>query len=105
LQKIKIQWTEGALTNLDQIEQFIARDNPRAAVNTVLKIIDRVENELSLFPASGRPGRVDGTKEMIFSDLPYIVIYTVRSFTVFIIRVFHTSQDFRRLAQTLIHPT
>lgn len=104
MQKIKIEWTEGALANLDQIEQFIARDNQTAAVNTVLKIIDRVENELSLFPASGRPGRVDGTKEIVFSDLPYIVIYTVRSSTVFVIRVFHTSQDFRRLVKSLIHP-
>jgi len=101
LRRTKIEWAAGALANLDQIEQFIACDNPTAAANTVIRIIDRVENELSIFPSAGRPGRVDGTKEIVFPDLPYIVVYTVRRSTVFIIRVFHTSQDFQRLARSI----
>ena len=101
MRKTQIEWAAGALANLDQIEQFIARDNPTAAANTVIRIIDRVEKELSLFPSAGRPGRVDGTREIVFPDLPYIVVYTVRRSTVFIIRVFHTSQDFQRLAHSI----
>ncbi len=99
MRRIKIEWTAGALANLDQIEQFIARENPTAAVNTILKIIDRVESELALFPSAGRPGRVDGTRELVFTDLPYIVVYTVRQSSVFVIRVFHASQDFQRIVR------
>ena len=71
MRKTKIEWAAGALANLDQIEQFIARDNSTAATNTVIRIIDRVENELSLFPSAGHSGRVDGTRENVFPDLPY----------------------------------
>ena len=99
MRKSKIEWSAGAQRNLDQIEQFIARDNPVAAINTVLRIVDRVENELVLFPSSGRPGRVDGTRELVFTDLPYIVVYTVRQSSVFVIRIFHTSQDFQRIVR------
>lgn len=101
MRKSKIEWSVGAQRNLDQIEQVIARDNHEAAINTVLRIIDRVQNELALFPSSGRPGRVDGTRELVFPDLPYIVIYTVRRSTVFVIRVFHTSRDFQRLVRAI----
>lgn len=101
MRKIKIEWAVGALENLDQIEEFIARENPTAAIKTVLRIVDRVENELALFPSAGRPGRVDGTRELIFPDLPYIVIYTVRRSTVYVVRVFHTSQDFKHVARAV----
>ena len=40
---MQIQWTKGASQNLKQVEEYIAQDNPRAAVDTVLKIIKSVE--------------------------------------------------------------
>lgn len=101
MRKVKIEWSVGAQRNLDQIEQFIVRDNPAAAIDTVLRIIDRVESELALFPSAGRPGRVDGTRELVFPDLPYIVAYTVQQSTVFIIRIFHTSRDFQGLIRSI----
>jgi len=97
LRKYKIDWSAGSQFNLEEIEEYIARENPQAAAKTVLAIIDRVESVLSFFPSGGRPGRVDGTREFVFTDLPYIVIYTTQRFTVYIVRVFHTSQDFQRI--------
>jgi plasmid stabilization system protein ParE len=64
---------------------------------TVLRIMDQAEAILSLFPSGGHPGRVDGTRELVFADLPYIVIYATQRFTVYIVCVFHTPQDFQRV--------
>ena len=99
MHKYKVEWSAGAQFNLEDIEEYIARDNPAAAASTVLRIIDQVETVLSLFASGGRPGRVDGTRELVVADLPYIAIYTTYRSTVYIVRVFHTSQDFQRLVR------
>ncbi|MCK4790011.1 MAG: type II toxin-antitoxin system RelE/ParE family toxin, partial [Desulfobacteraceae bacterium] len=39
----------------------------------------------------GRPGRVAGTRELVISGLPYIVVYTDQDGMVVILRVMHTS--------------
>jgi hypothetical protein len=40
---LRVQWTEKANRNLDEIEAHIAQDNPEAAVRVVLKVIRAVE--------------------------------------------------------------
>lgn len=98
---MRIEWSKGAEKNLDGIETYIARDNPRAAVKTVLKIVRRASEQLSMYPSSGRPGRIDGTRELVLPELPYIVIYTVRRETIFIVRVFHAAQDIENLPEQI----
>jgi len=70
LRKSKLSALQAPRKNLDQVDQFIALENQTAATNTVIRIIDRVENELSLSPSAGHSGRVDGTCEIVFQDLP-----------------------------------
>jgi addiction module RelE/StbE family toxin len=89
---VQVEWSKVAQRNLDAIEAYIAQDNPRAAAKTVLKIIKRTFSQLSGQPFSGKPGRIDGTRELIFSEFPYIVIYTVLNETIYILAVFHTSR-------------
>lgn len=89
---MRILWTDGAERNLESIESYIALDNPRAAARVVLKLIRRVQRQLSQYPASGKTGRLAGTRELIFPDLPYIVIYAVKGEVVIILRVFHAAQ-------------
>jgi toxin ParE1/3/4 len=43
-------------------------------------------------PHMGRPGRVPGTRELVVSDLPYVIPYRVRGHTIQILRVFHTAR-------------
>jgi len=85
---MRIQWTKGAERNLDQVEEYIAQDNPRAAVNTVLKIIKAVKL-LEEQPAMGRVGRVVDTRELVISGTPYIVPYRVKNDRIQILRVLH----------------
>jgi toxin ParE1/3/4 len=85
---VQIQWTKGASRNLKQVEEYIAQDNPRAAVDTVLKIIKAVEL-LVHQPAMGRVGRMVDTRELIVSGTPYIVPYRVKEGKIQILRVLH----------------
>jgi addiction module RelE/StbE family toxin len=87
-----------AQRNLDNIEAYIAKDNPGAAAKTVLKIVKRTFQQLSGQPYSGKPGRISGTRELIFTEFPYIVIYMVQDETIYVISVFHTSRNIENLS-------
>jgi addiction module RelE/StbE family toxin len=85
---VQVRWLRRALNNLDEEARHIARDNPQAAARTVERIATSVEG-LGAHPASGRPGRVPATRELIVSGTPYLVPYRVRGEAVEILRVFH----------------
>ena len=86
-----IRWLKRALANLDAEAAFIARDNPAAAARVVEAIASTVELPAQYAPwaALGRPGRVEGTRELVVPDTPYLVPYRVRGHAVEILRVFH----------------
>ena len=88
---MRIRWLRRALRNLDDNAEYIARDNPDAAARIVERIATSVER-LTTHPASGRPGRVPGTRELVIAVTPYIVPYRVRGATVEILRVFHAAR-------------
>ena len=50
---MKVIWTEQAWARLLEIEQFVARDDPRAAARLVDKLIDRGD-ALVEYPEQGR---------------------------------------------------
>lgn len=83
-----LKWTRAASQDLESVERYIRRDNPDAAVETVLEIIRRVET-LAQHPGMGRPGRVEGTRELVLGGLPYVVPYIHEGDTIVILRVLH----------------
>ncbi len=89
--RLKVRWLKTALRNLDAEIAYIAERDPRAAIETAARLFDIVER-LADFPESGRLGRVDGTRELVVPDLPYILPYRVTATTVDIIRVFHAAR-------------
>ncbi len=42
----------------------------------------------------GKSGRVEGTRELIISNSPYILIYRVKEESVEILRILHTSKRY-----------
>jgi addiction module RelE/StbE family toxin len=90
---MKIRWTEGAVSNLDNVEEYIAQDNPSAAVATVNKIIDSALM-LADYPTIGKRGRERGTRELVIASLPYIVIYALQREELVVLRVLHTSMKY-----------
>ena len=88
---MRVRWLKRALRNLDEEAEYIARDNPQAAARIVERIATSVDR-LATHPASGRPGRVPGTRELVIHGTVYIVPYRVRDETVAILRVFHAAR-------------
>ncbi len=75
----------------ERIFDFIEQDDPRTAMAVDERIASQVLVLLQ-FPEGGRPGRVEGTRELIIRRTPYIVAYRVRQYCVRILRVLHSAQ-------------
>lgn len=73
---MRIRWTDPAQTDLFEILDYIARDNPGAAERVGQQLVHAVAS-LARQPRRGRPGRVEGTRELVIPRLPYIVIYSI----------------------------
>jgi addiction module RelE/StbE family toxin len=83
-----LAWSALALADRDAIFDYIEQRNPLAAV-MVDDRIGKACGELAQFPELGRPGRIDGTRELIIADTPYIVAYAVAGGKVRVLRVLH----------------
>jgi len=87
-----IKWTKPANLDLDDICEYIFQDNPEAAVDVILTIIEKVEPLLPTNLAIGRPGRISGTRELIMPKLPYLVVYWVKDEQIEILRIIHEAR-------------
>ena len=76
---------------LESIQDYIARDNPRAAFEVAQRIRVAV-SQLTEHPKIGRTGRVHDTHELVIPTLPYIVVYRISSNVIQILTVYHTSR-------------
>jgi toxin ParE1/3/4 len=77
------------VTRFDHIEA----DSPQAAITVDGRIRVQVEG-LMQFPESGRPGRIEGTRELVILRTPYIAAYRITGDTVRILRLLHGARQF-----------
>ena len=84
-------WLKEALADLRGIHDYIARDNPAAARRVIKKIRDSVDI-LKEHPGICRTGRLEGTRELVISQYPYIVAYRLVDAAVHVLAVVHTSR-------------
>ena len=88
-----VRWSIAAVEDLENICDWIERDNPRAARRIARTIYDECAR-LKDFPNLGRASRrMAGRRELTFAPLPYIVVYRVKPDLVEISRIFHGAQD------------
>lgn len=88
---MRLYWAPGAIEDLRQLRAYIAQDNPRAAADIAAKVLAAVER-LPSFPASGRPGRLPNTRELVVLGTPLVIPYTVTDRGVEIIAVLHSAR-------------
>jgi toxin ParE1/3/4 len=89
---MRVRWTRVALRHLDQIQDYVAEESRLEAYRLVAELTERPERLLAQHPHAGRLGRIDGTRELVFADLPYIVVYRVTT-DVEIVGVVHTARQ------------
>lgn len=87
----ELVWLELARADLLAIVDYISDDNPDAAQRLKDDIEAKAAN-LPGFPGMGRPGRVEGTRELV-AWANYIIVYTEDAFTVRILHVLHAAQQ------------
>jgi toxin ParE1/3/4 len=85
---VHLEWTRPALKDLREAGDFIALDNPQAAKRIAERVQEAVEYLLG-HPNMGRQGRVSGTRELVVSGTPFIVVYRIVVPTIQILRVLH----------------
>ena len=89
---MRLEWSRLAQADRDAIFDYIEADSPQAAITVDDRIRVQVDG-LVRFPESGRPGRVEGTREVAILRTPYIAAYRVAGDTVRILRVLHGAQQ------------
>ena len=88
---LKIEWLPLASANRFEQLDYIAQDNPLAAIDQD----ERIEHQIDMLlqhPQMGRPGRKKGTRELVISRTPFVVVYRAKGPRIEIIRLLHGAQ-------------
>ena len=85
---MKLRWTPLAAGQLESAHDYVARDDPSAADDSVERILSAVE-ALEQHPHIGRKGRVARTRELVVTGTPFLVAYRVKADQVEILAVLH----------------
>jgi len=94
---VKINWTQLAISDLEDIHEYISDDSQRYAQITVSKIYDRVES-LIRQPYSGRivPEFEDTLIRELIEGNYRIVHYLVNDERIDILRIYHTARKMEK---------
>ncbi|ATE60085.1 type II toxin-antitoxin system RelE/ParE family toxin [Thauera sinica] len=87
---MKLVWTRPAQEDRKAIRKYIAVDNPSAALD-LDELLSASAARLIDHPGLGRPGRVQGTRELV-AHRNYILIYDVSGDLVRVLRVLHAAR-------------
>ena len=88
-----ILFTRRYLRELANIGDYIGERNPRAAARIVNDIHSKTKHLLSANAFIGRPGEIDGTRELVIVGTPYIVAYRVVEEQVEVLFVQHGARE------------
>ena len=84
---MKLFWTPEAVRDREEIYEYISADSPESALNLDELFEEKVRHQ-PVFPALGRPRRLDGTRELLVHR-NYFMVYDVRDEQIRIVRVLH----------------
>jgi toxin ParE1/3/4 len=93
---VELNWTEFAIADLDKIEVYMsAQGSPAAAIDQVLRVIEVAEKVLLEHSSAGRSGRVKGTRELVITGTPFVIIYRLKMqlSQVQVLRVLHYARQ------------
>lgn len=91
---MKICWAAAAERDREEILDFIAQDNPLAAVAMDERFVAAVAR-LADHPLIGRTGLIPGTRELIPHE-SYRLVYEVQGDAVWILALVHTARMWPR---------
>ena len=69
---MRIEWSPDAVSDLKSISEYVEQDRSLETANKVARLIYDSIQSLRTMPHRGRKGRVESTRELVVSSLPYI---------------------------------
>ena len=88
---MRIRWTPPAAADLQAISDYLQTHHPQYRAPTLRKLYEKIRG-LKASPYIGRPGRIQGTRELLFPPLPYIAVYRISGSDIEIWRIYHGAQ-------------
>jgi toxin ParE1/3/4 len=96
----EVIWTEPALTNIDDIAEYIALHNIKAAKELVQRIFSKVDR-LEKFPESGKvPIEIENLNFREVVVPPCRIFYRVKDRNVYILHVMRKERDLKNFILT-----
>jgi toxin ParE1/3/4 len=89
---VRVRLATRARNDLRELVRFIARDSPHNA-RLVRSRIDKAIERLRVHPESGRPGRIEGTRELVIPHTSYVAVYRVSQGALEIAALIHESRQ------------
>jgi toxin ParE1/3/4 len=89
---MQLRWTEEAADDLERIADYLLSHAPGRAPELIRAVFD-APSTLLTFPNRGHPGKREGTREIVLTPLPYIVVYKVLGDVIFVVRILHSAQQ------------
>jgi toxin ParE1/3/4 len=87
-----IVWLRRAIADRDAQLNYIAQDNASAAIEQGDRVAQQV-GQLAQHPKMGRAGRKHGTRELVISRTPFIVVYRLKGKRIELVRLLHGAQQ------------
>jgi toxin ParE1/3/4 len=88
---MRVLWTLSAEQDRADVVDFIAQDNPLAAIR-MDETFSAAVGRLAEHPLLGRAGQIPGTRELIPHE-SYRLVYEVRADTIWILTLVHTARQ------------
>lgn len=85
---MRLVWSQLAVSDRRAIFDWISEDDPEAAAE-LDELVEEAAQRLVKFPEIGRPGRVEGTRELVITNTPYVAPCQIIGSKVRILRVLH----------------
>jgi toxin ParE1/3/4 len=89
---MRIQWTIPARSDLQNIGRYLEENSPSLLGSTIRELYGGMR-ELKQFPYRGREGRKRGTRELVFTRIPFIAVYRVKDEAIEVLRIWHGAQN------------
>lgn len=92
---MQVRWTTAAADDLETIADYLFEKTSENAAR-LLREICNAAFVLKNFPNRGRTGKKQGTRELVMTSLPYIIVYQVTGEVLHVVRILHGAQEWPR---------
>lgn len=85
---MKVVWTRTALSGLNGARDYVAEESPAAAARLVERI-EKTAQALRRHQQIGKPGRVEGTRELSVAGTSFIMVYMIEARQIEVVALIH----------------